>query len=234
MRPRAALFDLDDTLIGRDVAFAATARAFYDQQPAVHESTAWDAASKFIDSLSPHGTIDAQAAALQLKDRWPALDIEPVSFEAWFFQTLASHAKPLPGVVEMLNELNEINYPWGVVTNGKKFQLVKLEKSGLVDLIPFSVISRLFGADKPDPRIYYAALDRLKASFEGIEGITAGDVIFVGDNVYTDITGALEVGMRTAWVQTDYDYPAVLPEPDLTIDSVVELRPVLGLPSSTA
>ena len=231
LKPRAALFDLDDTLIGRTGAFEATARDFYDSQPAVNGTTTWDDAFRFILSLSPHGTIDAQTAALNLVDRWPELDIEPVTFEEWFFETLASHAEPLPGVMDMLAELNDAGYPWGVVTNGKKFQLIKLEKSGLVDVVPFSIVSRLFGADKPDPRIYEAGLQRLKASFDGLEDLAMSDVLFVGDNVFTDITGALNVGMATAWVRTDYDYPSELAAPDMIIDSVVELRPVLGLPS---
>ena len=229
--PKAALFDLDDTLIGRSDAFEQTARELYDTQPAINETTSWEVAYAFTLSLSPHGTIDAQAAALDLKQRWPDLDIEPESFEEWFFHVLATHAVPLPGVTDMLNELNDVGFPWGVITNGKKFQLTKLRESGLVDIVPFSVISRLFGADKPDPRIYKAGMERLKASYEGIDDISEADVLFVGDNVYTDITGAYNVGMQTAWVRTDYPYPSDFPAPDYTIDSITELRSVLGLPT---
>lgn len=230
-RPRAVLFDLDDTLIGRSDAFEATARKFYDTQPAINETTSWEVTYDFTLSLSPHGTIDAQSAAVHLKNRWPELEIDPVSFEEWFFYVLASYAEPLPGVVDMLRELNDAGFPWGVITNGKKFQLVKLRESGLVDIVPFSVISQLFGADKPDSRIYEAGMHRLKASFAGIDDITEPEVLFVGDNVFTDITGAQNVGMQTAWIRTDYSYPREYPQPDHTIDSVTELRPVLGLAS---
>ena len=229
LNPRAALFDLDDTLIGRDTAFELTARELYDSQPAINQDISWGEAYEFALSLSPHGTIDAQAAALQLNARWPALNFDPVEFEIWFFETLASHARPLPGVIDMLHELNDATYPWGVVTNGKKFQLIKLHEAGLIEIVPFAIVSRLFGADKPDPSIYEAGLHRLKASFEGIDDIAMSDVLFIGDNPYTDITGAMHVGMRTAWVHTDYDYPNELKIPDMTIDSVVQLRPTLGL-----
>lgn len=229
LEPRAALFDLDDTLIGRENAFELTARELYDSQPAINQRVGWSEAYEFALSLSPHGTIDAPAAALQLNERWPDLGFDPVEFEVWFFETLASHARPLPGVIEMLHELNDANYPWGVVTNGKKFQLIKLHKAGLVNIVPFAIVSRLFGADKPHPSIYEAGLQRLKASFERIDDITMPDVIFIGDNPYTDITGAMHVGMRTAWVRTDYDYPYDLDTPDMTIDTVLQLRSVLGL-----
>lgn len=229
LQPRAALFDLDDTLIGRGAAFELTARELYDSQPAINQDVSWDEAYEFTLSLSPHGTINAQDAALQLVARWPDLEFDPEEFEVWFFETLASHAEPLPGVIDMLHELNDTNYPWGVVTNGKKFQLIKLQEAGLVDIVPFAIVSRLFGADKPDPSIYEAGLQRLKDSFEGIDHIAHSDVLFVGDNPYTDIAGALNVGMRTAWVRTEYDYPGEMGTPDMTIDTVLQLRPMLGL-----
>lgn len=229
LRPRATLFDLDDTLIGRQAAFERTARAFYDTQPVVSESVGWDEANAFFQSLSPLGTIDAQSAARRLNERWPDLALEPKTFEAWFFEMLASHAKPLPGIVDMLTELNERAYPWGVITNGLKFQIRKLEGSGLVELVPFAVVSRLFGADKPDPSIFHAGLTRLQASFDGIDDLTPTEVLMVGDNPYTDILGAQRAGMMTAWVHAEYDYPDDVEPPDVIIVSVTELRPALGL-----
>ena len=87
------------------------------------------------------------------------------------------------------------------MTNGKKFQVTKLEHSGLVDIVPFAIVSRLFGADKPDGRIYFEAIRRLKLSFDGIDDIQTSEILFVGDNPYTDITGAVGVGMKSAWVR---------------------------------
>ena len=227
-KPRAALFDLDDTLLDRNSAFEATFREFYDTQKAINLTTDWDEAIDFFWSLSPHGTIDAQDAAIRIMERWPEVELDPVEFEAWFFNTLASKAKLIDGAVELLHSLNETRFPWGVVTNGKKFQVTKLEHAGLVDIVPFAIVSRLFGADKPDPRIYHEAIRRLKLSFEGIDDIQPSEILFVGDNPYTDITGAVGVGMRTAWVRITDEFPDDAPSPDIEIRSVVELRGLLG------
>lgn len=226
---RAALFDLDDTLLGRSGAFEATFRAFYETQPAIQSTTDWNAAIDFFWSLSPHGTIDGQDAAVRIMERWPDVALDPVEFEAWFFNTLASKAEPIDGALDFLNLLNEAGYPWAVVTNGKTFQVTKMRCSGLIDVIPFAIVSRLFGADKPDPRIYIEAVRRLKISFESIADIEPSEILFVGDNPYTDITGAVGVGMKTAWVRVSERYPDDGPKPDMEIESVVELRSAFGL-----
>ncbi len=225
--PRAALFDLDDTLLDRSTAFEATFRTFFESQPAINSTTGWDEALDFFWSLSPHGTIDAQDAALLITARWPAVELEPVEFEAWFFNTMGRQARPIEGAMEFLKELNNAQFPWAIVTNGKKFQVVKLEFSGYAAIMPFAIVSRLFGADKPDPRIYNEAVRRLKLSFDGIDDISNDEILFVGDNPYTDITGAVGVGMKTAWVRVSEEYPDDAPSPDMEIGSVVELREVL-------
>ena len=224
---RAALFDLDDTLLDRTSAFEATFREFYDTQKAINSTMGWDEAIDFFWSLSPHGTIDGQAAAVRIMERWPEIELKPVEFEAWFFNSMGRQAKPIAGAMEFVQELNESCFPWAVVTNGKKFQVVKLEHSGYADVVPFAIVSRLFGADKPDPSIYHEATRRLKLSYEGIDDIQPSEILFVGDNPYTDITGAAGVGMKTAWIRVTDEYPNDAPAPDIVIGSVVELRGVL-------
>lgn len=225
--PRAVLFDLDDTLLDRHPAYEATFRIFYDLQPAINSSANWEDAMQFFWSLSPNGTTDAQKAALDIMSRWPSVELDPVRHEEWFFNTLASEASLLPGVSGLLESLNDYCMPWGVVTNGKEFQITKLECSGLVEVVPFAIVSRLFGVDKPHPRIYLEAVRRLTLSFEGIDDLEPSEVLFVGDNPYTDITGAVNVGMKTAWIKVRDQYPSDAPEPDMMIDSVTDLREML-------
>ncbi len=226
-QPRAALFDLDDTLLGRSDAFEETFKTFYRQQSVISASTTLADAMEFFHLLSPHGTIDAQLAALRLTERWPELALDPVEFEEWFFTNLASTARPLDGAVDFINALNDAQFPWGLVTNGKKFQVTKLQCSGLVDIVPFAIVSGLFGTHKPDPSIYLEATRRLKLSYEGIDDIQPSEILFVGDNPYTDITGAAKVGIKTAWIRVTDSYPDDAPQPDMQIDSVVELRELL-------
>ena len=228
-KPSALLFDLDDTLLDRESAYEATYTEFYNLHPEITGTSDIDQEMKFFWSLSPNGTTDAQDAARQIMKRWPEVKLDPVEFESWFFNTLARKAKLIDGALDLLVELNQVGFPWAVVTNGKKFQINKLVCSGLVDVVPFAIVSRLFGADKPDSRIYHEAVRRLKLSFEGIDDIQPSEILFVGDNPYTDITGASAVGMKTAWIRVTDIYPDDAPQPDMQIESVVELRELLGL-----
>ncbi len=226
---RAALFDLDDTLLDRNTAFEATFHKFYDTQPDINSTTDWGEALDFFWTLSPHGTINGRDAAVRIMERWPSIQHEPTEFEAWFFNTMGQQARPIEGAMDFVKELNEARFPWAVVTNGLKFQVVKLEHSGFADVVPFAIVSRLFGADKPDPRIYNEAVRRLKLSFEGIDDLEPSEILFVGDNPYTDITGAAGVGMKTAWIRVTERYPEDAPAPDIEIESVVELRSLLAV-----
>ncbi len=228
-KPRAALFDLDDTLLDRNSAFEATFKEFFDSHSVINSTIGWDEALDFFWSLSPHGTIDGQDAAVRIMERWPEIELEPVEFEAWFFNAMGRQAKPIEGAMQFVNELNDANFPWAVVTNGKKFQVIKLEHSGYADIVPFAIVSRLFGADKPDPRIYHEAVRRLKLSYDGIDDIQPSEILFVGDNPYTDITGAARVGMKTAWIRVSERYPDDAPVPDMVIGNVTELKDVLAI-----
>lgn len=228
-KPRAALFDLDDTLLDRNSAFEATFKEFFDSHSVINSTIEWEEALDFFWSLSPHGTIDGQDAAVRIMERWPEIELEPVEFEAWFFNTMGRQAKPIEGAMQFVNELNDANFPWAVVTNGKKFQVIKLEHSGYADIVPFAIVSRLFGADKPDPRIYHEAVRRLKLSYDRIDDIQPSEILFVGDNPYTDITGAAGVGMKTAWIRVSERYPDDAPVPDMVIGNVTELKDVLAI-----
>ena len=52
-------------------------------------------------------------------------------------------------------------------------------------------------------------------------------ILFVGDNLYTDIIGAQNVGMKTAWIRMGRDHPTEPPIPDIVINHVDELTKTL-------
>ncbi len=226
-RPRAVLFDLDDTLIDSSAARVVVYRGIYDRHSAINEASTWDDALTFFQSFESDGFIDGEGLGCAIIDRWHGVELDPVAYTDWLSIPVAKHAMPLEGVTEFLASVNRAAMPWGVVTNGRARQAVKLHASGLADIVPFAVISMVFGANKPDPLIYHEAVRRLKISFPGIKDMTHSEVLFVGDNPHTDITGAFAVGMRTAWVHKGREYPPDVPKPDLVIGSVTELGDLL-------
>ena len=92
------------------------------------------------------------------------------------------------------------------------------------------VVSHRVGFIKPRPEIFRIAAAEL--------GVTSGPLILhVGDDLGAAVVGAQNVGWRAAWVRLkpeDSPLPVGLPapdaKPDMVIDSVVDLEPLLGLP----
>lgn len=89
------------------------------------------------------------------------------------------------------------------VTNGTKVaQDIKLERSGLVQLLDGVFISEVVGAEKPSP-------DFFAPVFQAMGPVDKGRVLMVGDSLTSDIQGANNVGLPCCW----YD-PRNHPLPD--------------------
>ena len=97
----------------------------------------------------------------------------------------------------------------GIVTNNLLAeQQLKLHRCDLTDLAGPLITSEEVGAQKPDPRIFAVALERL--------GVSADAAVMVGDAWATDIEGARRAGIRPVWLNR---FGAVSPD-----SSVAELR----------
>lgn len=78
-----------------------------------------------------------------------------------------------------------------------------------------SVSARQFGVAKPDVRIFHAAAAQLNLSPES--------VLHLGDDAHTDVMGAMNAGMQTAWINTQgHDWPHDSVQP-LTVSHLAEL-----------
>ncbi len=221
---RAALFDLDDTLIDRRSAYDIFYRSLYDQHEAINENISWPDARDFFWTLSPDNATDPRGAFLTIQERWPGVTGDADSHYHNYFKNMVANMRPLPGAVEFVEALNSSGIPWGVVTNGDEYQLQKVKSAGLEDMIPFVIATKLHGANKPDPEPYLHALRLLE-----LDESDMGDILFVGDNPHTDIIGAHGVGMQTAWIHMDRQFPSDMQPPNLTVASVNELYEALGL-----
>ena len=220
---RAALFDMDDTLIDRRSAYDDVYRVFYDRHEAIHSTTSWENALEFFWSLSPSNATNANTAILDIQERWPGVTGDSQSHYNFYFTHMVKFIKVLPGAIDFIEWMNSNTSKWGVVTNGDQFQHLKAETTGLDRITPFVLASRLFGVDKPAPEVFMEAVRLLD-----IEGLATEEILFVGDNPYTDIFGAHGVGMKTAWVRMGREkYPDDAPAPDYVIDHVEELKNVL-------
>jgi putative hydrolase of the HAD superfamily len=92
------------------------------------------------------------------------------------------------GTREALERLRAAGLRLGVVSNSDGLVDAALRAAGLRDCFEVVVDSALFGAEKPDPAIFRAALDAL--------GVGPEEALYVGDLYEVDVLGARAAGIN--------------------------------------
>ena len=93
----------------------------------------------------------------------------------------------IENAIEVLQYVSP-TYKIHIITNGfKETQYIKLIGSGLIDYVDEVIISENVGMKKPDPGIYEYGMSKAKA--------TKNESIMIGDNLKTDIQGAINCGI---------------------------------------
>jgi putative hydrolase of the HAD superfamily len=96
-------------------------------------------------------------------------------------------SRAAPGAVETLGELAGRGYRLAVVSNADGRVQALLEQAGLAPWLEFILDSAQVGVEKPDPRIFLAATERL--------ALTPGACAYVGDIYEIDAAGARDAGL---------------------------------------
>jgi putative hydrolase of the HAD superfamily len=126
----------------------------------------------------------------------------------------------IPGVAELLADLNAAGHTLAVVSNVCHPPLVPdhLEALGLADAFAAVVTSIEVGWRKPRPEIFAAALAAV--------GAAPTDAVFVGDNPVADYAGATAAGMAAWLVDPLGIAPPVVDgvPPERCLASVLDLR----------
>ncbi len=136
-------------------------------------------------------------------------------------------AELIPGAAEVLRELKRRGYRLALVADGRPGTYTNvLGQHGVLDLFDVLTISELVGCEKPDPRMFVAALDQL-----GISRADYGRTVMVGNNLERDIKGANLLGMVSIWIdwaprrsKTPADVSEV---PAFTVKLPLEVLPVI-------
>ena len=144
-------------------------------------------------------------------------DSVPTPFEEDFMDRTSSKPHLFPYSIEILDYL-KAKYPLHVITNGfNESQAKKITSSGLDKYFDLVVTSETTGHKKPDPRIFYHAMEKLGTSPE--------HCIMIGDNPKSDILGA-----QNASIDQVYFNPKGMEidlKPTFTIAHLQELESIL-------
>lgn len=90
------------------------------------------------------------------------------------------------GALAMLENLAQ-HYSLGVITNGN----ASVTHIGIGHLFAFSLSAAEHGASKPDVGIFQHALK--------LAGVSAAQMVYVGDDPYYDVDGAQQAGIPAIW-----------------------------------
>ena len=121
-----------------------------------------------------------------------------------------------PGVDRLLADLKG-QYRLGLLTNGQsRMQWEKIHALGFDETFDVILVAGEIGLYKPDTRIFARLLHEL--------GVRARAALFVGDSYDTDIVGAGNAGMRTAWIAAEDEVASGEVQPTLRRSQVTQLR----------
>jgi len=215
---RLALFDLDNTLLDREAAFAVWARGFMEANGlpldtwSIIESTDEDGFKPrdlFFSEIRMK--LEISTSAQELLDRYR------VDYPACYSVD--------DETVRAIRNLRANDWKVGVVTNGPPTQWAKFEATKLEHEFDAICISALVGSRKPSIEIFQEAARICDVPLEGW---------MVGDSANADIAGGRKAGLRTIWIARGRVWDVPEYEPDAVATTVAEaVDVILALASGT-
>ncbi|HEX2208450.1 MAG TPA: HAD-IA family hydrolase [Longimicrobium sp.] len=194
---KAVLFDAGNTLIWLDHPYIVEALRGHGVETTMEGLMAAEYDAKLLfDELSRERELDERARGrMFFAEIFRRVGVPEAEFPVLAQRLFTRHAqKNLWGnvrerTVETLEELRRRGYRLGVVSNADGRAEQALDAVGLREHFELVVDSGLVGIDKPDPRIFHHALERMG-------GIEPREAVYVGDIYEIDVQGARAAGMR--------------------------------------
>lgn len=223
------LFDLDGTICRYERSSGEVLDIAFERigvEPFFDETDYYQRFEQFVDESDDMATLRTKCFVDIAEDRGRSPDVARAVADA--FEAERDHARVefVDGAETLLPQLAG-EYGLGLVTNGHlEMQRAKLESLGISELFDVTVFAGSETRSKPHPEPFTTALDALRAR--------PSRALFVGDLLDSDIAGARNVGMTTAWIAPDditsgdASTEAVSPTPEYVLRSPGELSTVLS------
>jgi putative hydrolase of the HAD superfamily len=198
---KAILFDAGNTLVWLDHPYLVSLLAEHGVMVTEEEILGAEYTAKLLlDELvrSGNGGDDASRGAVYFARIFGELGVPESALDELALKLYARHAERnlwslvRPGTVEALEALRGEGYRLAVISNADGRVESLLESVGLAGHFEFILDSAVVGIEKPDPRIFHLACDRL--------GVTPADALYVGDIYEIDVVGARSAGLRACLI----------------------------------
>jgi len=220
-KPRAIFFDLDGTLVDSvaDMAFAVGKMLTHFDLPApgIEQVSTWvgNGAIQLVKRALT-GTMHGEPEKELLEQAMPL-------FERYYHENLALHSELYEHVEHTLEALRAANIPLACITNKpEQFTEVLLENINIAKYFTIVVSGDTLPTKKPHPGPLLHAAQEL--------GVHIDQCLMVGDS-RSDIEAAQQAGCPVVALSYGYNHgeDIRLHNPNITIDSIEELLPLLPL-----
>ena len=216
---KSFLFDLDDTIISREKAFEGVLNSFISEWFNSFSQSDKKALFRTLNNWDQRGLVDRTEYLQKILDNYSNIDKDLSALTKYYWKTFVDSVVPDKKANDFLKNLNQKNISWGIVTNGDENQYSKIQKAELTEVCPFVVVSDIFGTRKPGQEIFEYALKKLGSKKE--------ETLFVGDTIETDIIGAQNFGMKSAWIHHNRVWPTHMNSPEMIISHITDLNILL-------
>lgn len=243
VRPRALLFDLDDTLVsfstGQERLWA---RVLDEHRPLLVDSHPHRDLHELVRVLDEvvsraywadeeravRGRLElyrARREVLSLGLEAMGWDVHPAAVERIadaYTDAKERAVAPLDDAIPVVHHLRKQGYALALLTNGgSEFQRRKIRRYELESLFDAILIEGEWGVGKPHPSVFREAMRCLS--------VASDEAWMIGDNYEADVVGAAHVGIRGVWLHHGRRVPDGPVTPLHTIGHVRELLSLLGV-----
>jgi HAD superfamily hydrolase (TIGR01549 family) len=185
---RALIFDLDGTLI--DTVYAHV----FAWQRALAEAELPVDGWRIHRRIGMSGGLFTRALARELGRPLSDDEINAIQDRhGELYRELLPERRPLPGAVDLLRHLAELDVPYGIATSGRRPEIdASLDALGIGEDVTVVDRGEVMRA-KPEPDLFLACQERM--------GVAIRDVTVVGDAVW-DLLAARRAGMLSVGLLT--------------------------------
>jgi putative hydrolase of the HAD superfamily len=214
---KAAIFDLDGTLLNRDESV----KIFIDRQyERLNKQVGHIPKEKYVKrfiELDKRGYVWKDKVYQQLVGEFNIVNITWEELLQDYISEFKNNCVPFTNLTQMLEELKRSNILLGMITNGYgQFQMDNIRALGIENYFDAILVSEWEGIKKPDPKIFKRALEQLN--------VLPNQSLFVGDHPDNDVKAAQNVGMKGIW-KKDFQWNNV--EADFIVDDLEELSLII-------
>ncbi|MFD9593508.1 HAD family hydrolase [Kitasatospora sp. NPDC059973] len=200
------MLDLDNTLIDRDAAFLASARAFLAEHGLPGSDLGW------IAELDASGYTPEDRMAAALAARYGS-SVPASAVDALLDNGGADLVELAAPTRRALARARADGWACVIVTNGRTGQQeAKIRRTGLDRIVQGWVVSEAVGHKKPAPEIFRAAAETVGQPLSG--------AWMVGDSAHADIAGAHALGLGSVWVSAGRSWAQDAYRPTLVAEDV--------------